>query len=54
MANEVSILDVGDASKEKAKFPKLFTGIGKLKDFSVKLHIDRSVKHSQENSASYS
>ncbi len=36
--------DTSSILNVKAKFPRLFSGIGKLKDFSVKLHIDRSVK----------
>ena len=31
-------------NKVKAKFPRLFSGIGKLKNYSVKLHINRSIK----------
>jgi hypothetical protein len=45
MTNAVSIQeDTSNIFNVNTKFPRLFNGIGKLKDFSVKLHIDRSVK----------
>ena len=45
MANTVTMgKDNNFTNKVKAKFPRLFSGIGKLKNYSVKLHINRSIK----------
>lgn len=45
MTNAMSVRKVTSSTlKVKAKLPRLFNGIGKLKDFSVKLHIDITVK----------
>lgn len=40
-----TILESENSGKEKLKssFPKLFTGLGKLKNVKIKLHIDKSV-----------
>ncbi len=41
--NNVSSTETSDCSEWETKFPEVFSGIGKLKDVQVKLHIDPSV-----------
>ena len=39
----LNINSVNDKSDWKAKYPSVFSGVGKLKDFQLKLHVDENI-----------
>ena len=43
-ASELELIKVVNKIKPQEKYPNLFKGVGKFKDFKVKIHIDPNVK----------